>query len=214
MIIQGQPGLSSLTRQTAGNPNITQGYFAEMLSSQLDPLYYTLGKAGRLFCSTLTASATTTAFTGAAGGTPILGLYNPPSSGYDVIVIQTRLAWRTFGTGTTGVVVNWYGGPSANPTAAVNGTVRNMYSLQSTGSIVKNYSFTAMTGSTAIGLLSPIQSIGITPGTTATLAVMNALDLTQGTIVAAPGNLIAIGCPVALTAPVVDASIIWAELPV
>ena len=219
MIIQGQVGIPT-TKQTAGNPNIVQGSLAEILTSELVPAYYNLLKNNNVFYAGASGSTIAAAYVGAGGGYPLLAIYNPLSSGVDVVILQTRIGIRTMGTTAASNDFNWWGttvttAPSANMTRGFS-----MYSQQQTGSAVQTFiqaaaGTTAMTSQApALTMLAPVMSLGATPGTTAVQNVFQALDLTQGTIICAPGNIIALGsAAVMTTASSVDASMIWAEIP-
>jgi len=210
MIIQGQAGALPTAKQTSGNPNAAQGLLAELLFSELTPQYYTLLKNGLLYFANLSGGVAA-AFTGGAAGQPLIGIYNPANSGKDIIVVQTRIGVRTTG-GTGGSVdFNWYMGQSVLPTAAATAP-RNAYSGAQSGSVALTYINTAMTASTAINPIGPVASLGVSTGTAAQ-TVFPALDNTQGIVVAAPGNLIAIGAAAALATSSIDCGVIWAELP-
>ena len=211
MILQGQAGGLPLVKQISGNPNVPQGFLAELLASELNPQYYTLLKNGLVYFANLSAG-NPTAFTGGAGGTPLVGLYNPASSGKDIIVLQLRIGVRTTGTAAGTTDFNWYMGPSALPTGTVTAP-RNAYSGSQSGAVGLPFINAAMTGSTAINAVGPIASIGANPVTTPIATVFNAVENTNGTIAAAQGNLIAVGCSATLTAASVDCAILWAELP-
>lgn len=210
MIIQGQAGGIPASKQTSGNPNIAQGLLTELLVSELTPRYYTLLKNGFIHFLNLSAGVAT-GFTGASGGTPLLALYNPPNSGTDLVIIQTRIGVRTTG-GTGGATdFNWYMGASALPTGTVT-SARNSYSGAQSGSVAVGFVNTALTGSTAIAAVGPVASLGVSTAAAAQ-TVFPALEDTNGVIVAAPGNLIAIGSAATLATSSIDCGIIWAELP-
>ena len=210
MIIQGQAGSLPGAKQTSGNPNVASGLLTELLVSELTPRYYSLLKNGLVQFLNLSAGAAT-GFTGGAAGTPLIGLYNPPNSGYDIVVIHTRIGVRTTG-GTGGAVdFNWYMGPSVLPTGTIT-TPRNAYSGAQAGSIALGFVNTAMTSSTAINAVGPVMSLGVSTAAAAQ-TVFPALDDSAGLIVAAPGNLIAIGAAASLATSSIDCGVIWAELP-
>lgn len=211
MILQGQAGAIPSSKQESGNPNVAQGLLTEMLVSELNPAFYTLLKNGLVYFSALSA-ANPTAFTGGAAGTPLVGLYNPASSGKDIVVLQARIGIRTTGTAAGTLAFNWYLGNSVLPTGTVT-PPRNSYSGAQSGSVALPFLNTAMTASTAISPVGPIASVGANPATTPIATVLYTYENTAGTIVCAPGNLIAIGASSSLTAASIDCSVIWAELP-
>lgn len=213
MFVQTQ-GLTVPARaQTDGNPTGTpSGFWDEFLVSKLMPDYYTLLKAGVVYVLVATG-VNPAAFTGGAGGTPLIGLYNPTNSNKDLVVLQTRVGVRTTGTAAVNCDFAWYGGPSVLPTGTPT-VPQNAYSLAKGGAVAAGFVNTAMTGSTAITLLYPAISIGQTIATTptATAPTDSGAD-SKGLIVAAPGNLIALGTPAALTGGVIDVAVFYGEFP-
>ena len=212
MLIQSQAGSLVSARQVAGTPNNPGGSFGEALISELNPVYYTLLKAGRVF-SLAALAANPSAFVGAAAGTPLLGLYNPASSGVDLVLLQARVGVRTTGTAAASVSLNFYAANQGG--VAVTGTqtqARNMYSQAATGSNAYGMVNTANTGALASTLIAPSVSIG-TVTTTPGPVIGNLLDEIRGTIVVSPGAYLAYGSAAALTAGSLDLTLIWAEIP-
>ena len=210
-ILQGQAGgLQTGLKQASGNPNAPQGFMADLLWSAVAPDFYTLLKANVGFFATVTA-ANPSAFTGGAGGTPLVGIMNPAGSVRDLVVLQVRIGVRTTGTAAVNIDFNAYGGQSALPTGTAT-VPRNGYSLAQSGSVATAFLNTAMTGSTALSPICPLLSIG-TVGSTAVGNAIQAVDQPAGLIIAQPGNLIAIGCSAGPTAASIDCTVYWAELP-
>lgn len=211
MLFQGQAGALPAAKQTGGNLTALQGLSGELLVSEVNPVYYTLLKSNRVFFQ-VTNAANPSAFVGGAGGTPLLGIYNPTSSGVDLVILATRVVIRTTGTAAVTNDISWYGGVSVLPTGTNTNPI-NAYSQQATGSSAKSFVNTAMTGSTAITLTAPVLSVGLSAAT-AVINVTQAQDISQGLIVAAPGVLQAIGAAIAPTAAVMSVAVYWAEIPV
>jgi len=212
MIIQNQVGSLPSARQTAGTPNNPGGTFGEAFVSELAPNYYSLIKAGKVFSVGFTA-ATPAAFTGAAAGSPAIGIYNPATSGVDIVILFAKLGIRT--TGTAAVATDWGFWQVNQGGVAVTGTqtqARNMYSQASTGSAAYAMVNTANTAALASTFVAPSVSIGLTAAT----AVTNVQALSEelkGAIIVAPGTYLAWGNTVATTAGSFDGSLIWAEIP-
>ena len=218
MLIQGQVGIPTI-RQTIGNPNIAQGFFGELLVSELTPVCYSLVKANRtFFANTGSAGISPTAYTGAAivSNTvgPMIGIYNPAGSGYDVVVIHTRIGCRSTGSGAVNIDFAWWGSQQAIPVLNSGATTSptNAYSLQTSGSIALGFINSAFLTLAATNLIGPVASIGTTTSTPVT-NVFQALDLTQGAIIASPGTFIGLACSATPTSAVIDASVHWVELP-
>jgi len=212
MIIQSQAGNLPSARQTAGAPNNPGGTFGEAFVSELTPVYYSLLKSGRVYSSSF-AAITPSAFVGAAAGTPAIGIYNPATSGVDLVLLMAKLAIRS--TGTAAVATDWNFWQVNQGGVAVTGTqtqARNMYSQASTGSVAYAMVNTSNTAALASTLTMPSVSIGLTAATAIT-NVQVLLDDIRGAIVVAPGCYLAWGNSVATTAGSFDGAIIWAEIP-
>ena len=212
MIIQSQAGSLPSARQTAGAPNNPGGTFGESFVSELTPVYYSLLKSGRVYSSSF-AAITPSAFVGAAAGTPAIGIYNPATSGVDLVLLMAKLAIRT--TGTAAVATDWNFWQVNQGGVAVTGTqtqARNMYSQASTGSAAYAMVNTSNTAALASTLTMPSVSIGLTAATAITNVQVLSDDI-RGAIVVAPGCYLAWGNSVATTSGSFDGAIIWAEIP-
>ena len=212
MIIQNQVGSLPSSRQTAGTPNNPGGTFGEAFVSELAPVYYSLMKAGKIF-SIATTQTTATSFTGGAAGTPIIGIYNPATSGTDIVLLQARVGIRT--TGTTAATLDFAFYQVNQGGVAVTGSqtqCRNMYSQASTGSVAYAMLNTANTAALASTLTAPSVSVG-NATTTAGLNAGAFVDDIKGAIVVAPGTYLAFGSTATLAVANVDYSLIWAEIP-
>ena len=213
MIIQNQVGSLPSARQTAGTPNNPGGTFGEAFVSELAPVYYSLMKSGRIYSVASATTTTATAFTGGAAGTPIIGLYNPATSGTDLVLLQARVGVRT--TGTTAGTLDYSFWAVNQGGVAVTGTqtqARNMYSQASTGSVAYAMVNTANTAALASTLIAPSVSVGNVT-TTAGLNAGLLVDDIKGAIIVAPGTYLAFGASATLAVASIDYSLIWAEIP-
>jgi hypothetical protein len=213
MIIQNQAGSLPSSRQAAGTPNNPGGTFGEAFVSELAPVYYSLMKAGKIYSISSATTTTATAFTGGAAGTPIFGIYNPATSGTDLVILQARVGIRT--TGTTAATLDYNFFSVNQGGVAVTGTqtqCRNMYSQASTGSVAYAMVNTANTAALASTLIAPSISVG-NATTTAGLNAGVLVDDVKGAIIVAPGVYLAFGASGTLAVASVDYSLIWAEIP-
>ena len=184
MLLATTAGALPSARQVAGTPNAPGGTFGELLVSELNPVYYSLLKAGKVFTVGGTG-LNPTAFTGAAAGTPLVGLYNPSNSGVDLVLLQSRTSIRYTGSAAAaGFGLNFFAVNQGG--VAVTGTqtlCRQMYSQATTGSAAYAMVNTANTAALASSLIAPSVSLGNVPAAAS------------------------------LTAGLLDVSLIWAELP-
>jgi len=210
-VLQSQ--VQAISRQAGGTPVNPGGTFGEALFTELSPQYYTLIKQGKVFTVTA-AAANPTAFTGGAAGTPLLGIYNPTTSGVDIVLLQARVGIRTTGTAAVSYDFAFWGAQQG--TTSPSGTqslATNMYSLKTGGSVSYCMANVANTGAAATSLIAPSFSGGLTAATAIT-NVANLVDDIKGAIVIAPGGYLAYGATGSLTAASLDVGLIWAELPV
>lgn len=197
-----------------GNPNSPAGLLGELIVSESAPQYYNLIKSGFVFSLSSLTTTSLTAFTGGAAGTPLLGLYNPVSSGKDLVILQARLGVRTTGTTAGTVDFNFFQANQGGVTVTGTQTQsRNMYSQASTGSVAYGMVNTANTGAVASTLVAPSFSLGNVT-TTAGLNAALFVDDIKGALIVSPGTYLAFGSAATLAVASLDASLIWAELPV
>lgn len=212
MLIQTAAG--AVARQASGSsPTAPGGVFGELLDTKLMPDYYALTKLGFTFSGGTTA-ANATGFTGGAAGTPLIGIYNPQTSGKDLVLLEAVVGIRTTGTAAVTVDFNHWG--VAQGTTAVTGTSsapRNLYTLQAAGSAAILMLNTANTASLASNLLRPSVSVGLTAATAVT-NVQLLRDEIKGEIIIPPGGYYAFGASTTTTAASIDVAVIWAEMPV
>lgn len=211
MLIQTQTGIPA-AKQT-GTPNVPGGQFGEILMSELNPVYYSLLKAGKVFSLALAAAAATTAFTGVAGTTPVFGVYNPANSGVDLVLLQSRLNMRSTGTTAGAMGFDFFLGTQGSTAPTGTQTVaRQMYSGSASGSASYCMANVVNTGALVSNLVAPSFSLGnvtTTAGVNAGLLVEDH----RGSIVVAPGNYLAWGNYVTGAVMAYDAALLWAELP-
>ena len=213
MLLQAQGNALPSQRVQSGTPNVPGGTFGELLMSELTPQYYSLLKAGKIFSLALANIATLTAFVGGAAGTPVFGIYNPQSSGVDIVLLQSRLGVRSTGTTAGAQGFNfWLAQQGATSPTGTQAIPRQLYSGAAAGSSSYCMANVVNTGAVASNFVAPSFSLG----NVTTTAGVNAAILTEdlrGAIVISPGNYLAWGAYVAGAVGAFDASLIWAELP-
>jgi hypothetical protein len=212
MYIQNGPSaLASLSKPMGGAP-LPNGQVGELLVSELMPVYYSLLKAGKVF-SLSAAAINPAAFTGGAAGTPIFGIYNPPNSGVDVVLLSLTAGYRNTGTvAANASLVTYLVNQGATAVTGTQTAARNMYSGTTTGSA--SYGMVNTANTAAVASFPVRVNAGVQAVATAAQLVQQIVDEIKGAIIVAPGNYCAIGQAAALTGGSMDASLIWAELPV
>lgn len=166
---------------------------------------------GNVYSLTVSGGAAT-AFVGGAAGTPLVSIYNPIGSGKNLVVLSASVASRVAASAAGTVGFNIWGGVSASNSGTLT-TPTNMYTLVKSGSVALGSSNAATTSTTAISANGPLYNIGTYYWATAAGAIAGPLlaDI-AGSIVCAPGNLIALGGTAALTSATYDVSMIWEEI--
>ena len=158
-----------------------------------------------------TGAAAPTAFTGGAGGTPLLGVYNPAGSNKALVFLATSTTITAVPSAAGVVDSELWAGISALPTGTVTAPT-NMAAQQSTGSIAKGFVNTAITSSTAINLVTGLSAFWWATAAAGAMASSGIIDL-AGITVAIPGVLVALGMRTVPTSTTTDAFLMWEEVP-
>lgn len=192
--------------------NLTAGFgeFSDVLVSELQPRYYEQAYRGQTFFFS-TAAAAGTAYTGAAGGTPLLGLWNPAGTGKNLVLLQANVGVVASASAAGLTQFRLYGGATAAITQATVGTPVSTLSLTASGSVAKGFANVALTSSTA---LTYIKTIGNYYWATAAAAfLMSPITYDcSGAIIVQPGNMIALGAVTIPTSMTNDAFLLWSEV--
>ena len=177
---------------------------------------------GRLFSNGttgLTALSTNT-ITLTATTTPILGIFNPPSSGVNAVVLQASLAAGINNAGSTGAGIFVWATSSLNSLIST-GSVPVPRLIGGAASRVKGMAGQALTGITnnlvvahAAGFSTPtvITTVAV-PTSVQTPTVMNLEDI-SGAFAVPPGGILALLNTVSTTTVSVHGSLLWEEVPV
>lgn len=214
MLIQGQVGPSSTQSNTPGaTPAIRQGQLGDVIVTELHGRYYEQAYRGNLFTLSVSTAAAITAYTGAAGGTPQLAVYNPPNSGRNLVPIQAGynnvVAASAAGTVSWAL---WYG-----PTVAITQTTLtypvNNYTLNRVGSVAQCFTNIALTSSTALTNAYPIGYYYWATAAGAFQSGPTFVDI-NGSFIIPPGTMMALGGSAALTSATWIGSLTWEEVPI
>ncbi len=148
---------------------------------------------GNVYFLNVSAGAPT-AFVGAAGGTPLLGIMNPLASTKNLVLLGAMIGNRVAASAAGTVTFNLWAGVSANPTGTQTNPV-NMLTMRST----------------AIGQVMPLATYYWATAAAAFMAPTT-FDI-AGMVIVVPGNLVALGATAALTSATWDATLVWEEVP-
>lgn len=147
----------------------------------------------------------------AANAQPLVGIFNPASSGVNVFIYRGTHTWNS-GTPAAGGLV-WAVSPSpAGVTAANNTTPTSVLTGRTAGSAVQGYVNSAMTGITGNAIAG--YAGGPTTGALAANSNQSFVDLVDGVVCIAPGAAGGLFAAAAGTSPIVNASMFWEEIPV
>lgn len=147
----------------------------------------------------------------ASAAQPLVGVFNPPGSGVNVIVCRAKHTWNS-GTAAAGGLV-WGVAPSPAAVTAASGTnPTNVLTGQASGSAVRGYVNAALTGVTGMAIVG--YAGGPSTGALAANSNQSFDDLTDGLIWIPPGAAGGLFAAAAGTSPIVNASMWWEEVPV
>lgn len=214
MPIAGNIAFVPSSRQS-GQPTALQLPLTEFGVSEIMPRYHAMNWSGQVFSASLFTAAAISAYIGAAGGTPVIGIYNPVNSGKNLIPLFSNYA-NVVAASAAGTVA-W--GLYYGPTAAITGTASTTYpvsqlSLVKGASVASSYINTALTSSTAATSFIPLGSYYWATAAGATLVTPPVPFEFAGQLVIPPGSYMALGGSSALTSATWQAFLSWAELPI
>lgn len=170
--------------------------------------YFEAVSRGNVFFMSVAAGAPT-AYTGAAGGTPLLAVHNPAGSGKVLNLLMTSAGSRVVASSIGPTAIALWAGASVVPTGTQT-TPRNALTFAQSGGMGLGFSNAALTGSTALNLAMVLNnhfwgtSVGVSNAT-------GMVDL-SGMIVLMPGMQAAVGATLALTGLTWDVSLFWEEI--
>lgn len=170
--------------------------------------YFEAAARGNVYFMSVAAGAPT-AYVGAAGGTPLIGIHNPTGSGKVANLLYASAAPRIVASAIGHTDIALWAGASVTPTGTTT-QPRQSASFAQGGEIL-GFSNTAMTGSTALNLGLALTSYfwGTSVGVSTSTAI---IDL-RGLVVLKEGMQAALGATVALTSVTWDVSLWWELVP-
>ena len=186
--------------------------------SEFLPRFFDLTAAGTCFsngCTSTALSANT--ITLSATTTPVLGVWNPPTSGVNVVLTQALLQITNTAVSAVGQGAFVWANSTGNTSISTGSTPTNRLLGSSTASAVKGMSFQALTGLTNnlvvfdaadfSGLVAP-QGATQTP-------IMGQIEIQNfdGNLIVQPGGVLALLNTVSTITVSVAGSLRWFEAP-
>lgn len=214
MPVTGQVGLVPSNRAGAG-ASALQMPLTEFGMSEIMPRYHAMNWSGQVFSASLFTAAAISAYIGAAGGTPAIGIFNPTNSGKNLIPLFANYA-NVVAASAAGTVA-W--GLYYGPTATITGTASTTYpvsqlSLVKGASVASAFVNAALTSSTAATSFIPMGAYYWATAAGAALVTPPVPYEFAGQLVIPPGSYMALGGSANLTSATWQAFLSWAELPI
>ena len=213
-LLQGNQGQTG--KQVGQNLTVGFGEYSDLLVTELQPRYYEQNYRGNEYFLSVAAAAGT-AYTGAAGGTPLLAIHNPVGSGKNLVLTSAAISVVAAATANGQTQFRLYGGPSVIPGGTIVVPV-NALSFQKSGAVAIGVSNAAMTNSTALTYITTIGTyyfnVQTTSGGPTSFLSPPVIWDAAGQIIIIPGNMLALGAATIPTSMTNDATLIWDEVPV
>jgi len=223
--VRGRVGPDTLA--DGASAKLRQGKSAETIIQQLHGRLYEANYRGTLFSGgmSLTAinNATYTTATLGATCTPVVGVWNPPGTGVNLVIVQAVLGVTMTALQATGGAPFVWASSVGNGALTLGAQPLSRLTLTLAGSKARDMTNVALTGLTNnLAVRHASQLGGGSAAQVAFLATQVALQTTQvsqveqidGTIIVPPGGVLALlatGTPVAHSA---TSALLWEEVPV
>ena len=207
--IVGQPSSGGANAILSGRA----GQLGDVIMSALHGRYYETTYRGNSFLLSVSTAAAVTAFAGAAGGTPMLAIFNPSGSNRNAVLNKVSVG-NVVAPSAAGTVsfALWFGATAAI-TQATTVTPWNMATQLQSGSVVTGFRNVALTSSTAASNAIALSSYYWATAAGVGLVSNGVVDL-EGAIIIPPGSYCALGGSAALTSATWIGSLQWEEVPV
>lgn len=192
---------------TGTNQEVTQDQFGAVAVSEFNARYYNLVAQGLVYGVQFASAATAAASATATGA---FCLFNPASSGKNLVLLDMTMLLNAFTAATTGLVAGIQLVSNQTPSTITAGnTPSNLLAGSTNGAVAKPY-----TAGTLVGAPTGVARIsgGWYFDLAASALQTSIKDQVDGAIVIAPGSMANI-VSVANT-PTIIAGLTWAEIPV
>jgi hypothetical protein len=223
MLIQAQTGPQTL--QDGTYPNLRAGKAGDAIISELNGRYYENTYRGNKYAASVGGAGQTLVaanlFSTAIGTfQPIMALYNPLTNNKNFVIAQAwcGITQSTLLTPTQAGGFFWVGNAAQAISNAASVTPINCLTLKQTGSTAIPVLNAVLTGAVGTQILirpisSSIQLVTATANATGQ-AVDFVMEEVAGSLVVPPGGYVGFANGISSTTGVVNAGMVWDELPI
>ncbi len=226
MLAQGNVGpITSAGDGTTPSGGFRQGKLGELIASELHGRFFEQVLRGNVFsigCTLTALAAATIALT--ASGQPIVGVWNPPTSGVNLVMLQAMLI-DEINNVTSVALGNFVWASSLGNTAMTAGlNPFNRKTLANSGSAAKAFSLSTaslLTGLTTTPLVvfEPAEFNTASGLLTTTVAAatptpsVSGVQNFDGSLIVPPGGVLGLFNTISVTTHSVAARLMWEEVP-
>lgn len=207
--VRGKVGPVTGADQTA--QELRMGRSAELIVADGHAVYQESVSRGGVFTVSVVQATIATANNSplGAGGTPLVGIFNPANSPKNLVVLRAVIGTAS-GTPAAQPFCVWNVIPAPAGITAAGAQGVNNFTFQAAGSVAKSFSNSAITGSVAA---TALRIIGGTAAIAAGAGIYSVTEDTKGEIVVPPGAFAGIACGNgAGTTWIVSAALSWEEV--
>lgn len=210
MLIQGQVGAPGASSAPNANPTVRMGALNDLIVSELQGRYYESVYRGQVYTMSTAAAGVNVSAQAispcSAGGTALMCLYNPLGNLFNAVILRAGLATVS---GTPGGPVAYNVIPSTTITAAANLTPVNNKTFNASGSSMKGFSNTALTGSVIATML---RTLGGQAAIAVGAGINSVMEEVAGDIILVPGAALILAPVAAGTTHTASCFLTWAEM--
>lgn len=221
MLLNGQVGIQ--VNADGSNPPLRQGRTGEQLVGDIHGRFYEQCSRANIYTGGISNTALAAANAIVTGLTatalPVIGLWNPSTSGVNLVILQASVVQTTIANTAVSPGGFMWVYSIGNSAVSTGSTPINTKTLTASGSSAKFFPVsTALTGLT--NSLAVLKGTGITPINAAgpSTAIHQAqgvsVENVDGSIIVPPGGVVGIMNQVSTTTVSVTVGIMWEEVPV
>lgn len=220
MQLQGLVGPQSPAFANGASPTIRQGAQGDVIVSELHGRYYEATYRGGVFAVGMTSTAlSANTISLAATATPIVGVWNPLTSGVNLVIMKAKCLITAAGANAVAPGAFVWATSVGNGAITTGLNPMNRKTLTAVGSQAKGFNITtALTGMTnplVVHAAAAFGTLVANQGATATPFVSgDGVEEFDGAFIVPPGGVLALLNTVSTTTVSVASSLMWEEVPV